>query len=383
MSFSRASLCLSLAVAASLSGDFAAGRLFDRHHEYFAGPRPTWLAPADFNEDGALDFAVGDWYDDRVWLMQGGGDGTFVLTGVVVPDPTQPFGDLTAVVSGDFNADGHADLVLSIEQPATTKEGPDTVQVFYGTGGMTFALGAAIPVGDAPVAMLADDLDGNGTLDLAVLDYLNGYVAVLRGLGQDGLSPAEFYFVTAEGLNIRAGDLNKDGRKDLVVGRLNPFSFLSILTGKADGTFDDEQQLPVSVPTVDGLLVEDLDVDGRDDLVVTNVETDQLVVMLNRTDPAGPLRFGDPVSYGIKSPSDLLAADLDRDGVLDLAAGGMASDAVTILPGRGNGLFGRGVTYRAGNGPQDIEAADLNGDGRLDLVTGGFGSGGISVLLGR
>lgn len=382
MNFSRASLCLFVVLVSGLAQAAAAGRLFDRHREYRAGVRPTWLAPGDFDEDGVPDFAVGDPYEDRVWLLRGVADGSFVGGQMIVPDMSQAYVELTGgVVSGDFNADGHADIALALQQPFLYKQGPDLVQVFYGTGRMTFALGDTLAVGDYPTAMLADDLDGNGTLDLAVFDYETTDVALLRGLGADGFLPAEFLEVTRPGYNIRSGDLDGDGRKDLVVSHVDPF--LSILTGNADGTFAPAQQVPLSVPTAHGLLVADLDVDGRDDLAVSHVDTDQILVLLNRTDPAGLLRFADPVSYGTKSPTDLLAADLDRDGILDVGVGAIGSDAVAILPGRGNGLFGRAGTYKVGNGPQDIEAADLNGDGLLDLVTAGFGSGSISVLLGR
>lgn len=381
MLLSRNLLCVSLVLVSGMAVAVAAVKLFHAHQEYPVGVDPSGLAVADFDEDGALDLAVVDRYENLVWVLRGGGDGSFVLGTSVVPDQTLLLGDLTCAVSGDFNADGHADLVLALMQPSWSKEGPDFVQVFNGTGQMTFARGPDLTVGDHPTAMLADDLDDNGTLDLAVLDYVSGDVALLAGLGQTGFLPAVFLGVPGAGINLRAGDLNHDGRKDLVVGHLAPFSFLSILTGNANGTFA-MQQLPLNVPEASSLTLADFDGDGLDDLAVGHQASDQLLVMRNMTDPSGALRFADTVTYNMRSPVDLVAADLNGDGLLDLTAAGLTRDIVPVLLGRGDGSFKRVRDYSVGNGPVDIEPTDLNGDGRLDLVTADLG-GSISVLLNR
>jgi hypothetical protein len=61
-----------------------------------------------------------------------------------------------------------------------------------------------------------------------------------------------------------------------------------------------------------------------------------------------------------------IAADLNGDGVLDLAGTGVNSAAVML--GNGDGTFRPKVNYPAGGQTQDLAAGDFNGDGRVDLV---------------
>lgn len=61
-----------------------------------------------------------------------------------------------------------------------------------------------------------------------------------------------------------------------------------------------------------------------------------------------------------------IVADLNGDGIPDLAGTGVNSAAVML--GNGDGTFRAKVNYPAGGQTQDLAAGDFNGDGRLDLV---------------
>ena len=67
-------------------------------------------------------------------------------------------------------------------------------------------------------------------------------------------------------------------------------------------------------------------------------------------------------------PYGLAAGDLDGDGKLDLAVANVRTSLVSILHGNGNGTFAAPVHYEAGNAPYNIAIADFNGDGRPDLA---------------
>ena len=132
------------------------------------GQTPFAIVAADFNGDGKLDLAVTDATENAVFVLLGNGDGTFQ------PPITIPVGNAPdAIVAGDFNNDGKLDL-------ATANSGDNTVTLLLGNGDGTFTQAADSPfaVGKIPVGIVAADFNGDGKLDLAVSNNLDGTVSV-------------------------------------------------------------------------------------------------------------------------------------------------------------------------------------------------------------
>ena len=81
------------------------------------------------------------------------------------------------------------------------------------------------------------------------------------------------------------------------------------------------------------------------------------------------------------TPTSMLAADLNGDGIADLVY--VTASGVVVQLGNGNGTFRAAVTYRAGVAPAYVAVADFNGDGKSDLVVTDTGSNNLCVLLGN
>src|SRR5205809_580740 len=88
-----------------------------------------------------------------------------------------------------------------------------------------------------------------------------------------------------------------------------------------------------------------------------------------------------PVAVG-DGPQTIVAADLDGNGVQDLAVTNYFSDNVTILRNNGSGKFTHPASspVAVGNGPVAIAAADLDGDGDQDLAVANYGSSNVTIL---
>jgi hypothetical protein len=172
---------------------------------------PEYFVVGDFNKDGKLDVVTSAPDAGGISIMLGNGDGTFK------PPVTYPagFGPL-ALVSGDFNGDGNLDVVVTSNMDAQT----NPISVFLGNGDGTFQPYVQFNVGDFPSQIVAGDLDGDGKLDLIVMNsdiFFGGpTLSVLFGVGNGTFLP-QVVFPVAANSTIVPGDFNGDGRLDLAI----------------------------------------------------------------------------------------------------------------------------------------------------------------------
>jgi len=124
----------------------------------------------------------------------------------------------------------------------------------------------------------------------------------------------------------------------------------------------------------------DFNRDGIMDLAVADGANNKVLVMLGNGDGT----FQSPVPYQVgKNPSTLIAADFDSDGKADIAVGD-SDGGIYVLQGNGDGTFHvDSILSVAGAGPWDLGVGDFNGDGRLDLACVNQTDSTISIFLGN
>jgi hypothetical protein len=284
------------------------------------------------------------------------------------------------VTSGDFNNDGKLDVALF-----TFVSNVSSIQVFFGNGDGTFQAPITTTLTSASGTLrwlLAADFNGDGNLDLAlsVDDQDNPYTDILLGDGTGKFSPAlqQNYIY---GLAYGVGDFNGDGRLDLIE---NNFYECAVLLGNGDGTFQQKNDSFFECGDYPGIpAVGDFNRDGKLDLAVPNsYGTSSVDVFLGNGNGA----FQSVHTYAVDSGNELVAADFNGDGKLDLITNG-----VSVLFGRGDGTFSVGPTTALPGSPQASQfgVADFNGDGKPDIGMVLYPSSGtnnqqaIAVLLGN
>ena len=82
-------------------------------------------------------------------------------------------------------------------------------------------------------------------------------------------------------------------------------------------------------------------------------------------------------------PFEVLAADLDGDGHVDLAVTNFRDSTVGVYHGNGDGTFAMPATFPTGDSPRGLVAADFNRDGIVDLAAAATHGGGIEIHLGQ
>ena len=131
------------------------------------------------------------------------------------------------------------------------------------------------------------------------------------------------------------------------------------------------------------IAVGDFNGDGKPDMAVVGFFSNTMSVFLNNGDGTfTPKTSAIPSTVTLNEPLNVVAADFNRDGILDLAVANFNSDSVTILLGKGNGTFTQQASPATGSGPEAIAVADFNGDGKLDLAVTNSNSGNVTILLG-
>jgi hypothetical protein len=176
---------------------------------------------------------------------------------------------------------------------------------------------------------------------------------------------------------VVVGDFNNDGNPDLAVANLQGHA-VSVLPGKANGTFGPAITSPAGEWFATALTIGDFNGDGKLDLAVVNQGSHTVSVLLGKGDGT----FAPPVRYAVGlTPGAVAVADFNGDGQLDLAV--MHSQGISVLAGSGDGTFADAVAVNAGAGCHFVVAADINGDGRADLIAATDQGGGFTVLFGR
>ncbi|HEX8200969.1 MAG TPA: VCBS repeat-containing protein, partial [Isosphaeraceae bacterium] len=354
--------------------------------------------------------AGGTTYFLKVERLNGAALGTYVLTAQFQPasPPFRPIrvGDSpTAVLTGDFNGDGRPDLIAtyggySYANEMSTYSGG--VTVLLGTGDGTFRDAGRMPVGRPCTALLSDDFDGDGHPDLVAtysysnLSYASG-AAVLLGAGDGTFRDAGHFPVRGSPGALLSRDFNGDGHPDLVATYANYSDDygvsrgVTLLLGLGDGTFQDAGSVAVEGNPID-LLSEDFDGDGRPDLAVTyqgyyNYYSGGVTVLLGQGD--GTLQAGLNIAVG-GTPRAMLVGEFNGDGRPDLAVaygtpsfygGSLSNSGVTVLLGLGDGTFQGAGRAPAGGSPEALLLGEFNGDGHPDLAVAA--SGNVTVLLGH
>ena len=297
---------------------------------------------------------------------------------------------LTSVAVGDTDGDGLVDVGVASRD--------HVLLLLRGRGDGSLAEERSFPTGLQPLMVKAEDLDGDGLTDW-LLPNVSDSLTVYWGSRTGDLVERGDVFVEGVQFDVGAGDFNGDGRKDLVVTRDGR---VKLLTSLGDRAFTPPQQIRRGLDDSDtgGLSeflqvnVGDLDADGRPDLVVgvLNGSNHHVSVFLGRD--GGPLFEGNDAGQFVRvdwthrlgnsnGSSYLPPTDLDGDGALHVAfaaaSGGVAPGVVTLLAGTGNGDGGFHSTQRLALGLQlnpsaiDLVAADFDRDGDLDLAAGGSG----------
>jgi len=262
-----------------------------------------------------------------------------------------------AVFADDLHGNGHLDLIVAVA-------GANSIAVYDGRGDGTFAAPRYIAVGTKPKFVATGDFNHDGHRDIVVAEQDSNSISVLLGNGDGTFRPGTTYPSCNGDHEIVVADFNADGNDDIAVACHAAPYFTSVFFGNGDGTFKPRMDLhPGAAPGA--VTAGDFNGDGIPDLAFANHADDTVAVILSN----GEGTFKPPLIYRTgHSPHSIRAGDLNGDGILDLVTVNDGGRSVTVFAGKGDGQFERRLDLPATSLPKSVAIVDLNGDGKPDIV---------------
>ncbi len=358
-----------------------------------SGSRPYALATADFNSDGYPDLATQYWFSSNVSVYLNNGNGRFATK--VDYATAQASGRNTSLGVADFNGDSKPDIMVS-------DDGAGVVTLFLNQGNGTFVKKGDYATAAWPYGIATADFNSDGKMDAAVVTSDGSGITILTGDGA-GNFPTRVDYLSSGGTpspqGITVGDFNNDGKPDVAVantGTNNIGVFRN--TSTTGGTISMAAVQVFVVGTgPQAIAAGDLNGDGKNDIVVGNTNAlaganngGTISVLINSITSSSTLAFAAQATYAVSGgPYTLALADLNRDGKLDVISPQWSANKVSILYNKGNGTYFAQSPVSTGVSPAGIVVTDFDKDGFLDYAftdsdpngTGGSNSN-IGVSLG-
>jgi len=329
---------------------------------------------ADLNGDGRSDLVVSDTAEERVHVLLATGDASFGAAVTLLGAPS--VNGTGALALGDLDNDGDVDIV-------SPQVGTRTVCVYRNNGLGGFSPRENYPADFTPWAAAIGDFTGDGLPDIAVANnYLigapfgtNGTVTLLRNIGAAFTVHATLAMPTNSGpfgvmrpmpRDLALNDVDHDGDLDLIVS--SDVSQRLDLFRNSGGAFGPAQMLASGFYLgcrANRVVCTDLDGDGWDDLVWSDVEAHAITVLRNN---AGTFEIQAGFSAGSHTGAGIASADFTGDGLADIVSSNGTSRTFSVLVNQGGFRFDAARRYRPAQYPAQTLLGDFTGDGLTDMA---------------
>ena len=299
------------------------------------------MAMGDINGDGLLDMVWASWdwpiVPSKLHLVvrYGRADGSWAPAVEPIEAPVYPCGVATIAI-GDVNSNGRKDLVLG---------GHCGIQVLLQDTSGSFSKGPLYPLPgyDYGGVVKLVDLDGDGRLDMLTAGNSTAFRVWMQTSTGVFVETASIDTGIGSVTGLELGDLDSDGVLDIVASSAGmQENRLAVLRGRSGGGFSPPLGLPTGDGWPSGVAIGDLDDDGRPDLVVSiaNGAIPRVVVLRQSVDRNFSVFATLPTSGNTIGVS---LVDVDGNGRLDMVTG--YDDALAVLLRRADGTFGAEDLY--------------------------------------
>ena len=357
-----------------------------------SGANPYQLAIADYDRDSKPDIAVVNFGSSSISIYQNLSSSGAITTGSFASKVDIAAGSSPhSLVHSDLDGDGRIDLIICSRygNVITVYRNVSTTGVINGG---SFQPGVSFSTGAGPWRLSVGDLDNDGKPDVVASNNDASAITVLRNTSVPGtisFSPKQDFPLGAGNSHVAVRDIDGDGLPDLLaMSGTNNLSILRNTSTSGIISFAAYINLPVSGGPA-GFTVEDLDADGKPDLIITRYNLNQLSIFKN-VSTVGSIAassFASPVDFlAGAEPGGVAVGDFNGDGKPDIVVADYGSNTLSIYKNQtsagiiNSSSFASRVIEATGSNPSSAAVSDIDGDGKSDIIVANNNSATISIF---
>ena len=350
------------------------------------GSIPNAIAFGDIDGDGKMDLIATSLTTNSTPSMVSVFKNASSVGQVSFPSRTDltPTSGPYGVAVGDLDGDGKPDIVV-------TNFLSNSISIFRNTsasGNISFAPKVDVATALAPHSVVIADIDGDGKVDIAVTNTFSGSFSVFRNQSTNGSLAFATRADIASGsdlpFSLVAGDLDGDGKQDIVVTNYNfnsttaaSTSFSVFHNNSTAGIIAFNVRSDYSGGDAFFVTLGDINGDGRPDIILPNMNG---IDIYQNTGSLGQISLGAPVNFPFFSPFQAQAGDFDSDGKPDLAVANFSSAVITVLKNKTSvPVISEVLPDSAGVG-LTVKLAGSNFDGVSAVSFGGVAAASFTLI---
>ena len=287
-------------------------------------------------------------------------------------------GNIIAVA--DFNNDGKIDIAKGASN-ATIGILKNNCASVGSISASDFSSQANVPVGDVVSQLDSGDINGDGKIDLLVGGFNSGFTVVLNnssastiafGTSNSGANDSDYYYFSLpyESARVKLGDVNGDGKLDVICSSYYAGSFRVFLNTSTTSSLTFSTTPAVFTTSLNGsrqMTTGDVNSDGKSDVIMGNDGTGGFLVFLS-TSSGSTVSFQSPISLTGNGAGQAFVADVNGDGKNDVIGDG---GGVFVNQDANNAYIASDFSLATGiiSGLSTFTGiSDFNGNGKIDLI---------------
>lgn len=282
----------------------------------------------------------------------------------------------TSIANADINGDGHLDILVSsaIDNKIAWYENLNGTGLFS-TPIVIFENSFSIDI----VELM--DVDNDGHLDIIIPSNQEDAIFWLRNRGNASSfsSPKAVNYLILNPLESIVSDIDNDGLEDIITITEGEGNGSIVWQQNLGGSFGTAQLISNTLDNAAEVQTADLDGDGDEDILISELGADKLSYFLN-LDGLGDFGNAVTIDQGIEDVLSFITLDLDNNGSLDIITSSFTGGDIFFYKSTGNLNYSKRFLNGNVDGAFDIISFDRNGDSDQDLFLTQVGENKIVFL---